>query len=362
MIMSDRVLVAMSGGVDSSVAALLLTRAGYDCVGAMMKLFENEDIGESIEKSCCSLADRGDAELAAEKLDIPFYVFNYAEEFRRCVMDYFVEQYGRARTPNPCVACNRHLKFGALMERAGEQRCPFIATGHYARIERDGERFLLKRGVDAAKDQSYALYFMTPTQLAGTLFPLGGYTKGEVREIAAEFGLSNAKKRESQDICFVPDGDYAGFIEAYTAKPLDGGLIVDTDGRELGRHDGIARYTIGQRRGLGVSSSGRLYVEELDAARNRVVLGDGSGLWSKSLTARGVNLIAVDKLDAPRRVEAQIRYSHTARPATAYQEDEDTLRVVFDDEQRAITPGQHVVLYDGDVVIGGGTIADSGGV
>jgi tRNA-specific 2-thiouridylase len=349
----------MSGGVDSSVAALLLSRAGYDCAGAMMKLYENEDIGESIEKSCCSLADRGDAETVAAKLDIPFYVFNYAEQFRGGVMDGFVDDYMCGRTPNPCIECNRLLKFGSLFERADAMRCRYIATGHYARIERDGERYLLKRGVDASKDQSYVLYFLTQEQLARTLFPLGGYTKAEIRALAAENGFINADKRDSQDICFVPDGDYAAFIEQYTGKPLKHGRFTDTDGRDLGEHQGVARYTIGQRRGLGVSSDARLYVNELDAERNRVVLGSERGILRKTLTAREINLIPFDRLDAPMRVTAKIRYAHAAQPATVEQVGEDLLRVVFDDEQRAITNGQFVVLYDGDVVIGGGKINGS---
>lgn len=356
--MAERVLAAMSGGVDSSVAAYILTQDGYDVTGAMMKLFENEDVGEDILDPCCSLAGKGDAESVAEALGVPFYVFNYSERFRREVMDAFADEYARGRTPNPCVECNRLLKFGALSDRADSLGCRYIATGHYARIGKSGGRYLLKKGADGAKDQSYALFFLSQEQLSRTLFPLGGMTKAETREIARGLGLANASKRDSQDICFVnaSGGGLGGFLERYSDKAREPGDFIGPGGGAIGRHRGIARYTIGQRRGLGISSGGRLYVRELDAARRAVILGDEASLYKKTLTARRVNLIAADALGGEARVTAKIRYGMREKPAAARQTGEDELRVVFDEPQRAITKGQYVVLYDGDDVVGGGTI------
>jgi tRNA-specific 2-thiouridylase len=359
--MTDKALVAMSGGVDSSVAAFLLQEAGYDCTGAMMKLFENEDIGESALRSCCSLADAGDAEDVARRLDIPFYVFNYSEDFRSRVMDTFVSEYLRGRTPNPCVDCNRYLKFDTLLKRADSLGCKYVATGHYARVvfdERRG-RYLLKKGLDPEKDQSYVLYFLTQYQLSRVLFPLGELQKSRVREIAEQNGFQNARKRDSQDICFVPDGDYAGFIEQYTGNDLTHGEFVDTDGKTLGEHRGIARYTIGQRRGLRVSNADRLYVCDIDPAANTIVLGGNDSLKRGALTARDINLIPFDEIAGEMRCTAKVRYRQREQPATVTQTGADELRVVFDTPQRAITNGQFVVLYDGDVVIGGGTIDSS---
>jgi tRNA-specific 2-thiouridylase len=356
--MNNRALVAMSGGVDSSVSALLLVRAGFDCTGAMMKLFDNEDVGVSREKSCCSLDDAQDAQAVALRLDIPFFVFNFAGDFKTQVIERFIDAYQQGSTPNPCIDCNRYLKFGRFFRRARELDCGFIATGHYARIEYNpaGSRYLLKKGADRSKDQSYVLYAMTQNHLAHTRFPLGGLQKGQVRDIAQEYGLANARKHDSQDICFVREGGYAAFIEAYTGRACPKGRFKDMSGADLGEHKGIIHYTVGQRKKLGISAPSPVYVCALDAASNTVVLGESGALYQKTLTAGNINLIPFDKLDTPMRVQAKIRYKQPEQPATLRQTGPDTLHVEFDSPQRAITKGQAVVLYDGDVVIGGGVI------
>ena len=352
----DKVLVAMSGGVDSSVAAWVLQRDGFDCIGAMMKLYDGDD---DCQSGCCSLADAEDARAVAFRLNMPFYVFNFTDTFGEQVIDRFVAAYQSGRTPNPCIDCNRHMKFERFLARAKEIDCPFIATGHYARVECDNGRRLLKKSVDTDKDQTYVLYAMTQSQLAATKFPLGELTKLEVRRIAEEQEFINAAKRDSQDICFAPDGNYAGFIEEYTGRKSNTGQFKDNDGNVLGRHKGIIHYTIGQRKGLGISAPQPIYVSELSAENNTVVVGPEDKLYTNSLTATDINLIAVDRLNAPMRVGAKIRYSQSEQPAKVWQLDDDTLKVEFDTPQRAITKGQAVVLYDGDIVVGGGTISDN---
>ena len=353
-----KTLIALSGGVDSSVAAFLLKQNGHKCIGAMMKLYENNDIAlPKNSKTCCSLDDAEDARQVAASLDMPFYVFNFTEGFAETIMERFVQAYLNGQTPNPCIDCNRFMKFERFLQRATELECSHIATGHYARIQPDANgRFLLKTGLDASKDQSYVLYAMTQPQLSRTLLPLGELTKAQVRHIAEEQGFINAKKRDSQDICFAPDGDYAGFIERYTSLASPPGKFIDTNGRPLGSHRGIIHYTIGQRKGLGISAPHPLFVLSINPRENTVTLGTSDELFSTTLQARDINLIPMEKLDGPLRVQAKIRYSHAAQPATLWQTDEDTLRVEFDSLQRAITPGQAVVIYDGEVVIGGGTI------
>jgi tRNA-specific 2-thiouridylase len=347
---NKRTLVAMSGGVDSTVAAFLLQRDGYDCAGAMMKLFDGEG-------TCCSLEDAEDARAAAQRLGMPFYVFNFTDAFEERVMARFVSAYRSGRTPNPCIDCNRFVKFEKFLHRAEEMECDYIATGHYARVERETNgRYLLKKGLDESKDQSYVLYAMTQRQLARTLFPLGGLTKEKVRALALLEGFANAGKRDSQDICFAPDGDYAGFIERYENAEGTVGNFISTEGRILGRHKGLMHYTVGQRKGLGISAPHPLYVCALDAENNAVVLGKSEALFSNTLTADDINLLPFDTLPAPLRVTAKIRYSHIPQPALLRQTGGDLLQAEFDQPQRAITPGQAVVFYDGDTVIGGGTI------
>lgn len=357
--MNRGVAVAMSGGVDSSAAALLLQRAGYDLLGITMRLFSNEEAGVEGESACCSLDDALDAKEVARRLGFPHYVFNLSEDFRTRVMDPFVAAYERGETPNPCIACNRALKFGTLLRRARELGRDRVATGHYVRLERDAGsgRFLLRKAAHPEKDQSYVLYCLTQEQLAGSLFPLGDLSKAEVRAIAEEAGLGNARKGESQDICFVPDGDYPAFLRRHTGKTYPPGPFVDEDGRVLGTHRGIVCYTVGQRRGLNVSSSqGRLYVREIRPRENTVVLSGNDGLFASTLTARDLNFLPFDTMSSPLRLRAKIRYRMEEQPCTAEQTGPDTLRVTFDRPQRAITPGQAVVLYDGDTVVGGGTI------
>jgi tRNA-specific 2-thiouridylase len=344
-----KILVAMSGGVDSSVAAWALRERGYDCVGATMKLFEGES-------RCCSLSDVNDARAVCRNLGIPHYVLNVKRAFESRVIRRFVEAYQDGETPNPCIDCNRFIKFDTLLRRALSIGCELLATGHYARIERSGSRYLLKKGLDTAKDQSYVLYAMTQEELSRTRFPLGGLSKAEARAIAAANGFINADKKDSQDICFVPDGDYGAFIERYTGREGRAGSILDTDGRTIGAHKGCWRYTIGQRRGLGVAAGRPLYVTAKSARDNTVTLGPDAALYSTVLFAQDLNLIACGRLDAPMRVEIKTRYLQRPAPALITQVADDTIRADFDEGQRAVTPGQAAVFYDGDVVVGGGTI------
>ena len=356
--MNKNVLIAMSGGVDSSVAAYLLKERGFVCTGAMMKLYAG-DAPVIHSGGCCSLEDAEDARAVAFRLDIPFYMFNFTGCFDKEVIGRFAGAYQNGATPNPCIDCNRYLKFDRFLKRAREIQINHIATGHYAQIEYDGAsgRYLLKKAADPGKDQSYVLYSMTQEQLSMTLFPLGALHKSQVREIALEQGFVNAKKRESQDICFVPDGDYAAFIEKRTGASFKKGRFHDSRGNDLGEHKGIIHYTVGQRRGLGISSPSPLYVCAIRPDTGVVVVGEERELYSKTLIAKDINLIPFDNIDAPMRVHAKIRYRQPEQPATVSQLDSGTLRVDFDSPQRAVTKGQAVVLYDGDVIIGGGTIA-----
>jgi tRNA-specific 2-thiouridylase len=347
---NKRALIAMSGGVDSAVAAILMKEVGYECIGATMKLIVS---GGS---KCCSLEDINDARAVAWKLEIPHYVLNCTSDFTRHVIEPFIKSYEEGETPNPCIECNRHLKFSLLIRRAMELDAEKLVTGHYARIEKSGDCYILKKGVDHHKDQSYVLYMMSQKALSMTAFPLGNLTKAEVREIAAARGLSNAEKKESQDICFVDHGDYADFIEAYTGRSFPEGDITDTKGKVLGRHRGLIRYTLGQRRGLGVAINSPVYAAAKNMAANTLVVGGESSLYSASLTSRKINLIACENLFQPQRLTVKTRYLQKEQWALVEQTGPDTVRVDFDEPQRAITPGQAAVFYDGDTVVGGGTI------
>jgi tRNA-specific 2-thiouridylase len=368
----QKAVIAMSGGVDSSVAAWLMREHGCDCIGVTLKLFDRDDVqGEEpscrtglsvVHKGCCSLSDVNDAKLVAHHLGMPHYVLNFAEDFRDQVIRRFIETYEAGATPNPCIDCNRYIKFDLLLRRSTQIGFDIMATGHYARVEHDAGsgRFLLKKGVDGKKDQSYVLYATTQEQLALCRFPLGGLTKQEVRDLAAAHGFINAAKHDSQDICFVPDGDYGGFIERYTGKRYPEGDIIDGNGVVLGRHKGFVRYTLGQRRGLGVAAGTPLYVADKSAAANTVTMGPESSLYTEFLLADRINLIAWAELKKPLRVRVKTRYLQAEQDGVVEQTGADRIRIDFDKPQRAVTPGQAVVFYDGDVVVGGGTIRETG--
>lgn len=355
-----KALIAMSGGVDSSVAAYLAIESGLDCIGVTMKLFNNEDAGISREKSCCSLEDTEYARGVAYRLGMPYYVFNFTADFKEQVMRRFVEAYERGATPNPCIDCNRYLKFDRLYRRAKELGCEYVVTGHYARIEEGNGRFLLKKAVDPTKDQSYVLYSMTQDELRHTLFPLGGMTKTHTRELARKLGFYNADKPDSQDICFVPDGDYNAFLRRWTGQELPAGQFVAEDGTVLGPNKGITYYTIGQRKGLGISLGCHAFVRRINAAENTVELTtEESRLFRRTIFADDLNWIAIEDLHGPLEVEAKIRYAHRAAAAVISPIPiPGTVRVDFMEAQRAPAPGQAVVFYRDGSVIGGGTILD----
>ncbi|MBU5434916.1 tRNA 2-thiouridine(34) synthase MnmA [Pseudoflavonifractor sp. MSJ-37] len=355
--MKKRVLIAMSGGVDSSVAAYLLQQQGYECMGVTMRLYENTDVGIPKGHTCCSLDDVEDARSVAARLGIPYYVLDFSQEFRSAVMDKFVRTYEAGGTPNPCIDCNRYLKFGLLLQRARELGCDFIATGHYAVIgRREDGRWLLRAGEEDARDQSYVLYSMTQEELAHTLFPLGELPKAKVRAIAEEQGFCNARKHDSQDICFVPDGDYMSFLERWNGKPYPHGDLIDQEGKVLGRHRGAAAYTIGQRRGLGLAMPHPVYVCGKDMAANTVTVGPSSALFSPALLADDWNWIVPPPEDGILRGEARVRYHQAVQSASVTRLEDGQVRLDFDAPQRGISPGQAVVLYQGDLVLGGGTI------
>ena len=344
-----KALIAMSGGVDSSVAAYLADRAGYSCIGATMQLHPG-DASQQI----------ADALSVAKRLNIPFYSWDFRNEFRQYVMDSFVHSYETGLTPNPCVVCNRHLKFGRLMDKATELGCDYVVTGHYARIKQDAAigRWVLQKAVDETKDQSYFLYSLTQAQLSRILFPLGELTKAEAREIATEQGFLTAKKKDSQDICFIPDGDYLAFMTQYTGKVYPTGDFLNQAGNVVGQHKGAVGYTLGQRKGLGLAMGEPVYVCGKDMERNIVTVGPNDALMHRALLANDWFWHAIPELTAPIRVFAKARSRMTEQPATVYPEENGFARVVFDHPQRAITPGQAVVLYDGDIVVGGGTITE----
>lgn len=359
--MNKKALIAMSGGVDSSVSAALMVEKGYDCIGVTMKLYENETVGMAGESTCCSLSDTEDARKVCSRLGMPYYVLNFKDDFAEQVIDRFVAAYEAGDTPNPCIDCNRYMKFDKLYQRAKELDCEYIVTGHYARVERDevSGRYLLKKSKNTAKDQSYVLAFLDQEQLKHTIFPLGGYaSKEEVRGIADRYGFVNAGKHDSQDICFVPEGNYADFIRQYTGKEYPAGDFVTMDGKKLGEHQGIIRYTIGQRKGLGLALPAPLYVCRKDMEKNEVILSSEDALFTTTCMVEDFNWIVCGQPEHPMRVTAKTRYRAKEAPATASVLADGRVRLVFDEPQRAITTGQAAVLYDGETVVGGGTIVE----
>lgn len=352
----ERVLLGMSGGVDSAAAAALLARRGYQPVGCTLSLVSSADIGQ--EGSCCSLEDVEDARSVAARLGMDHFVFNFKDLFRTQVMEDFVAEYRRGRTPNPCVRCNRYVKFPALLRRADDLGIAHVATGHYARVDWDGAsgRWRLLRGADRRKDQSYFLYPLTQEQLSRLLLPVGDYTKDQIRALAEELGLVNARKRDSQDICFVPGGDYMEFLTRFGGVEPRPGDFVDASGKVLGRHRGLERYTAGQRRGLGVSADRPLYVTGKDLAANTVVLGDEADLYSSVVWTESFNWVSLPPQAGPVAVTAKTRYSQREAEAALYPEADGRARLEFVQPQRAVAPGQSLVAYLGETVVGGGVI------
>lgn len=345
----EKVLIGMSGGVDSAVAAALLKRSGYDVTGTTLLMYREDEQQQS--------RDVQDAKAVCERLGLSYMTADFRETFLQEVVSYFVKSYENGLTPNPCLICNRQVKFSALLQKATQDGIPYIATGHYSRIKKDGSgRTLLYRPSDRSKDQTYVLYRLPQEVLSRTLMPLADYTKEEVRQMATEWGLVNADRPDSQDICFIPDGDYAGFIRRLTGHEPQPGHYVDRQGHVLGRHKGLIHYTVGQRKGLGVSFGEPMFVCEKRAQTNEIVLCKEPDLYTKTVRINQLNFIPFERLDGSLRVTAKLRYRHTDQPATVTMVDENTAQLVFDEAQRAPTPGQAAVLYDGDLVIGGGTI------
>jgi tRNA-specific 2-thiouridylase len=354
----QKVVVGMSGGVDSSVAAYLLKEQGYEVIGVTMQIWQDEEVDVQEEQGgCCGLSAVDDARRVADALEIPYYVMNFKGEFKENVIDYFVSEYQKGNTPNPCIACNRYVKWESLLTRSLSIGAKYIATGHYARvIQLPNGRYTLKKAVGIRKDQTYALYNLTQHQLKHTLMPVGEYAKDDVRKIAEKINARIANKPDSQEICFVPDDDYSSFIEEYTNKKIPTGNFVDLNGKILGRHKGIIHYTVGQRKGLGLSLGKPAFVVEIRPETNEVVIGDNIDVFSDKLYANNLNFMAFEKLERELEVEAKIRYSHKPALCTIKMIDSDTLECIFKEPQRAITPGQAVVFYDGDILVGGGNI------
>ncbi|MEG2353213.1 MAG: tRNA 2-thiouridine(34) synthase MnmA [Clostridium sp.] len=354
--MKKKVVIGMSGGVDSSVAAYLLKEQGYEVIGIMMKLSPEDPEYAENEGGCCSLSAVNDARRVADILEIPFYVMNFKKTFKENVIDNFIEEYLEGRTPNPCVQCNKNIKFKDFLKKAQGLGADYIATGHYAQILKEDNRYLLKRGIDDKKDQTYMLYNLTQDQLAHTLMPCGEYNKSKIREIAEQIGLHLFRKKDSQEICFIPDNNHGNFIIKSVGEKVKPGKFVDKYGEFLGHHKGIVYYTIGQRKGLGIALGIPVFVTAINAEKNEIVLGSQEDIFRNELIAKDLNFISFEKLLEPMEVDAKVRYSAKMSKATIYPLGEDKVRVVFEDKQRAITKGQSVVFYKEDFILGGGII------
>ncbi|MHC1683300.1 MAG: tRNA 2-thiouridine(34) synthase MnmA [Clostridiaceae bacterium] len=354
--MKKKVLLGMSGGVDSSVAAHLLLKQGYEVIGATMQVWQQDDFYEGMEGGCCSLSAVDDARGVANKLGIPFYVLNFRDKFKADVIDNFIDEYMEGRTPNPCIVCNKIIKFQHFLQKAREIGCDYISTGHYAKIEKVNHRFVLKKSTDERKDQTYALYNASQDVLEHTLFPCGDYTKDQIREIAKEIGLFVHNKKDSEEICFIPDNNHGEFIKRAKPGKIKAGKFVDKNGKVIGEHKGIVFYTIGQRKGLGIALGKPVFVTDINPYKNEVVIGDEIDIFKTELIAKEVNFVSIAELNEPMKVFAKIRYSAKPSSATIYKLEDGRIKVVFDEKQRALTKGQSVVFYDDQYVVGGGII------
>lgn len=354
--MKEKVVIGMSGGVDSSVAAYLLKKQGYDVIGITMQVWQDDEYYKNMESGCCSLSAVDDARMVAYKLGIPYYVMDFKHSFKTNVIDYFIDEYMNGRTPNPCIACNKFLKFDELLKKAMELGANYVATGHYATVDKIDSRYVLRKSEDDRKDQTYALYSLSQFQLAHTLMPCGQYKKTEIREIAKKIGLAVHNKKDSEEICFIPDNDHGAYINRQMNGKIKSGNFVDKNGNILGKHKGITYYTIGQRKGLGLSFGTPMYVIDINPLKNTVVLGSEEDIFKTEFIIKDVNFMAFETLTKPLKVKCKIRYSARPKDAIISPYEDGQVKVVFEEKERAITKGQSAVFYNENIMVGGGTI------